>query len=283
MPSTSPRRQLHRLRHQRGRHQPAEAARPAHRPRARRSTRLPAGTIGGARNRALGRGRLHAHLGPQPGRRLFGRSGHACRHPLDAQRNRRSRSRGQCRARAGRGRELRRRAHVRLPLSARSRPLPRPPAADRQHPRRAREPVAARLPRPQQLSASTSSASPSSIPTSAARPATASASSASTTARRFARIRSGTSAPSSTGSPPTARSIRRASPSPAAPMAAICATPRRSVTAQRLRGANCVVAISNFVTFLENTQSLSPRPEAGRIWRRARCGAARSGWSRSRR
>ena len=38
-------------------------------------------------------------------------------------------------------------------------------------------------------------------------------------------------------------------------MAAICATPRRSAYGERLRAANCVVAISNFVTFLENTQS----------------------------
>ena len=43
----------------------------------------------------------------------------------------------------------------------------------------------------------------------------------------------------------------------------------------RLRAANCVVAISNWVTFLENTQSLSPRPEARRIWRRARPRPAR--------
>jgi dipeptidyl aminopeptidase/acylaminoacyl peptidase len=38
-------------------------------------------------------------------------------------------------------------------------------------------------------------------------------------------------------------------------MAAICATPPRSITGPRLRGANCVVAISSFVTFLENTQA----------------------------
>ena len=38
-------------------------------------------------------------------------------------------------------------------------------------------------------------------------------------------------------------------------MAAICATPRPSVTASGCKGANCVVAISDFVTFLENTQS----------------------------
>ena len=38
-------------------------------------------------------------------------------------------------------------------------------------------------------------------------------------------------------------------------MAATCATRPRSATAPGFAAANCVVAISNFVTFLENTQS----------------------------
>ena len=143
----------------------------------------------------------------------------------------------------------------RLPLPARRPALPGPPAADRQHPRRARSPVAAWLPRPQQLSAQRARHRHFLSQRARLDRASASASSASTTARRFARTASAISAPSSTASARTPRSTRPGSRSPAAPMAAICATPRRSIMASRLRAANCVVAISNFVTFLENTQS----------------------------
>ena len=101
---------------------------------------------------------------------------------------------------------------------------------------------------------STSSASRSSIPTSAARPATASASSASTTGRRCARTASGTSAPSSTGCRPIRRSIRPASRSPAAPMAAICATPRRSATA-----TGCAPPIASSPSPTSSPSSKTPR------------------------
>ena len=163
------------------------------------------------------------------------------------------------------------------------RALPGPPAADRQHPWRARRPVAARLPRPQQLSDQRArhrhllSQRPrldrlrQALRQPRQRPGAAREFSVSDIGAFLDRL--------------TGRSGARsgaASRSPAAPMAAICATPRRSATATRLRAANCVVAISNFVTFLENTQTYRRDLQARRIWRRARpasapscCGSAR--------
>ena len=81
----------------------------AHRRGARLVGGLPAGTIGGARDRALGRDRPQPDLGAQPVRRLFGRSADAGGDALDAERDGRARRARQCRAGAGRGEELRRR------------------------------------------------------------------------------------------------------------------------------------------------------------------------------
>ena len=185
-----------------------------------------------SRDRALGRDRLQPRVGPQRDRRLFGRSADARAHPLDPERDRRARPRAQRRARADRGPELRRRAGLGLPLPARSGPLSWPPAADRQHPWRPGEPVAPGLPGPQQLSDQRARHRASSTPTCAARPAMG---------KRFVepRQRPGPSREQRSRHRrlprPAASAILRstgpASRSPAAPMAAICATPRRSTTA----------------------------------------------------
>ena len=58
--------------------------------------------------------------------------------------------------------------------------------------------------------------------------------------------------------------------SPAARTAASCRWPCMTHYSDRIRAGIDVVGISNFVTFLENTQELPPRPAPRRVRRRAR-------------
>ena len=124
---------------------------------ARRRPRTSAFTL---RQRALARRRLLARRDDRQGR------------ALDRERDRRPEHGRLRRARARPLEELRRPDDLRLPLPAAG-ALHRQAAGDHQHPRRARGPVAARLPRPQQLLPQRARRGASSSRTCAARPATA--------------------------------------------------------------------------------------------------------------
>ena len=153
--------------------------------------------------------------------------------------------------------ELRRRAGVGLPLPARRAALPGPPAADRQHPWRARSPVAAGLPRPQQLSDQRARHRHllSERPRLAGlRQALRQPRQRPGAAREFGSRHRRLPRPAGRRS---ARSIRRASRSPAAPMAAICATPRRSPTA-----SGCAPPIASSPSPTSSPSSRTPRATA---------------------
>ena len=68
-------------------------------------------------------------------------------------------------------------------------------------------------------------------------------------------------------------------PSPAAAMAAICATPRAILLRRPLQGRQLHRRHLQLRHLPREHPKLSPRPEAGRIWRRARSGAARASCS----
>ena len=161
-----------------------------------------------------------------------------------------------------------------LPLSPRSGEIPRQAPADRQHPRRARKPVPL-LSAAAPIICSTNWASRSSTPTSAARPGLA---------RRFVGLDNGPFKREDSVKDIGAflDALRGRSGDRSGPIAVtggsyggyMCYASAIRYGA-RFKAADCIVAISNFVTFLENTQGLSPRSAPGRIWRRARSQAAR--------
>jgi dipeptidyl aminopeptidase/acylaminoacyl peptidase len=116
-------------------------------------------------------------------------------------------------------------------------------------------PDASGLPGREQLPAQRAGHRTCSSRTCAARRATARGSSTSTTARSSARTRSRTSAPSSTRWRRTRPwTLRRFAVNGVSYGGYMCYATAVHYSA-RLKGANCYVAISNFVTFLQNTQS----------------------------
>ena len=96
------------------------------------------------------RPRPRPHVSPLPVRRLLPRRRRRDARALDGERDGRPQRAGLLRAGARALEELRREDDLRVPLQARG-PLHRPAAGHRQHPRRARGPVAPGLPGPEQL------------------------------------------------------------------------------------------------------------------------------------
>ena len=133
--------------------------------------------------------------------------------------------------------------------------IPRQAAADRQHPRRARKPDRARLPRPQQLSdqrARDRDLLPERARLVGLRQALRQPRQRAVQARGFA---SRTSAPSSTAWRPIRRIDGGRMSVTGGSYGGYMCYASAIIYADRFKGALCNVAISNFVTFLENTQS----------------------------
>ena len=217
---------------------------------------LPAGIDRRPRDRALGRDRPHVHVGAES-RRMRSRS---IRRRSPSRAGPTSETGGldpkaNVEPRADRGAELRRPDGLGLPLPPGRDEVSGAAAADRQHPRRAREPVAPGLPRPQQL------------PAQRTRHRDLLSERA-----RVVRLRQALRRASTTGPFKREDSVKDIG----AFLDALAKDPRLDPTrfavtggsyggymcyatsifyGARLKGANCVVAISSFVTFLENTQS----------------------------
>jgi hypothetical protein len=222
--------------------------------RIRRVDSIPAGTIGGLEFAPVGRARPVAQFGQEPDRRLFARPEVAQAHPLDPERDRRPRSQRQRRARAGRVKSFDGEPVSGFLYRPDPAQIPRQAPADRQHPRRPRGPVAPGLHGPQQLPPQRAGIA---IFFPNVRGSTG-------YGKRFVGLDNGAFKREDSVKDIGAfldilaadpASTPAASRSPAAPTAATCATPRRSLIPTRFKGALCNVAISNFVTFLEGTQS----------------------------